>query len=76
MIYNCKAMLQFAVYLYDCYDVSYRVALLKGGRLSTVDRLVLTSLEQLIFILEILFTCFIKQAILIRWSTVMSLPLQ
>jgi hypothetical protein len=41
-----------------------------------VDLLVLTSLDQLIFILKILFTFDTKQAILIRRSTVLSLPLQ
>ncbi len=42
-------------------------SLTEGGRLSTVDLLVLTSLNQLILIL--------KQAILMRRSTVMSLPI-
>jgi hypothetical protein len=69
--------------LYFCcdviiYRVSYgeaREALLEG-RLNTVDLLVLTSLDQLIFILKILFTCFTQQATLMRRSTVLSLPLQ
>jgi hypothetical protein len=46
-----------------------------GGRLSTVDLLVLTSLCQLVFILKILFSFFTKQATLMRSSTVLSLPL-
>jgi hypothetical protein len=44
--------------------------------LSTVDLLVLTSLIQFIFILKIVFTCFTKQATLMRRSTGLSLPLQ
>ena len=47
-----------------------------GGRLSTVDLLVLTSLCQLVFILKILFSFFTKQATLMRSSTVLSLPPQ
>jgi hypothetical protein len=46
------------------------------GRLSTVDLLVLTSLDQLIFKLKILFAFVTKQATLMRRSTVLSLPLQ
>ncbi len=46
------------------------------GRLSTVDLLVLTSLDQLIFILKILFTFITKQLTLLRRSTVLCLPLQ
>jgi hypothetical protein len=41
-----------------------------------VDLLVLPSLDQLIFIMEILFTFVIKQAALMRRSTILSLPLQ
>jgi len=48
----------------------------RGGRLSTVDLLVLTRLDQLIFILKILFTSVTKQATLMRRSTVLILPLQ
>jgi len=48
----------------------------RRGRLSTVNLLVLTSLDQLIFKLKILFTFFTKQATLMRRSTVLSLPLQ
>ncbi len=50
-----------------------REVLLKG-RLSTVDLLVLTTLDQLLFILKKLFKFFTKQAILMRRSTVLSLP--
>jgi hypothetical protein len=46
------------------------------GGLSTVDLLVLTSLDQLLFLLKILFTLFTKQATLMRRSTVPSLPFQ
>jgi hypothetical protein len=44
------------------------------GMLSTVDLLVLTSLDQSLFILKILFTFITKQATIMR-STVLSLPL-
>jgi hypothetical protein len=44
--------------------------------LSTVDLLVLTSLDQLNFILKILFTFFITQTTLMWSSTVLSLPPQ
>ena len=39
-------------------------SLTEGGRLSTLDLLVLTSLEQLIFILKILFTVFLQNKLL------------
>jgi hypothetical protein len=45
------------------------------GRLSTVNLLVLSGLDQLLFILIILLTLFTKQATIIRRSTVLSLPL-
>ncbi len=44
--------------------------------LSTVDLLVLTSLDQLILILKIVFTVVTKQAVLMRRSAVLILPLQ
>ncbi len=44
------------------------------GKLSTVDHLVLTSLEQLLFIRNILLTVFTKQANSMRRSSVLSLP--
>jgi hypothetical protein len=44
--------------------------------LSTVDLLVLTSLDQLGFKLKILFSFFTKQATLLRRSTVLSLTPQ
>ncbi len=43
------------------------------GRLSTVDLLVLTSSNQLLLILKLLFTFFTKDATLMRRSTVLSL---
>ncbi len=46
------------------------------GRVSTVDLLVLTSLDQLVSELKILFTIFTKQPTLMRSSTVQSLPPQ
>ncbi len=46
------------------------------GRLSTVDLLVLTSLDKLLFQLKILLTFFTKQATSMRRSVVLSLPLQ
>jgi hypothetical protein len=46
------------------------------GRISTVDLLVLTSLDQLIFILKILFSFLQNKLILTRRSTVLSLPPQ
>ncbi len=45
-------------------------------RLSTVDLHVPTGLNQLLFIEKIFFTFFTKQAILMRGSTVLNLPLQ
>jgi hypothetical protein len=40
------------------------------------DLLVLTSLDQLLLIMKILFMCLTKQGILMRRSTVLSLPFQ
>ncbi len=48
--------------------------LTEGEKLSTVNLLVLTSLDQLIFILKILFTVVTRQADIKRRSTVPSLP--
>ncbi len=47
-----------------------------NGRLITVDLLALTSLNQVLFILEILFAYVTKQTTLMRRSTVLYLPLQ
>jgi hypothetical protein len=44
--------------------------------LSTVDLLVLTGLDQLLFILKIFFTFFTKQATLMRRSTVLELGIK
>ncbi len=44
--------------------------------MSTVDLLVLTSLDKLLFILKILFAFFTKQATFMRRSTVLSIHLQ
>ena len=46
------------------------------GRLSTVGLLVLTSLDEFLFVLKISFTFLAKQAGLMRRSTVLSLPPQ
>ncbi len=45
-------------------------------KLSTVDLLILTSLEDLLFILKILITFVTKQPVLMRRSIVLSLPPQ
>jgi hypothetical protein len=45
-------------------------------RLSTVGLLAVTGLDQLLFVLKILFILFTKHATLKRRSTVLSLPLQ
>jgi len=47
---------------------------LNGRRLSIIDLLVLTSSDQLLFILKIAYTLFTKPATLIRRSTVQNLP--
>ncbi len=52
-----------------------RAPLLKGS-LSKVDLLVLTSLDQLIFTLQMLFTFVTKQAALMTRSIVLSLSVQ
>ena len=44
-----------------------------GGRLRTVDLLVITCLDQLLFVLKILFTFLTNQATLMRRSTILSL---
>ncbi len=46
------------------------------GKLTTVDLLELTSLDQLLLILKTLLTFFTKQDTLMRKSTVLSFPLQ
>ncbi len=61
------------------YDHNNRLIVRAGksywrGRLSTVDLIVLTSLDQLLFKLKILWTFFTKQANIMRRSTVSSLP--
>jgi uncharacterized protein YjbI with pentapeptide repeats len=53
--------------------IQSREALLKG-RLSTVDLLVLTSLDRLPLILQTFFIFFTKEATLMRRSTVLSFP--
>ncbi len=51
-------------------------SLTEGERISTINLLILTSLDQLLLIMKILFKCFTRQAILMRRSIVLSLPLQ
>jgi hypothetical protein len=51
-------------------------SLLEGEGKSTVDLLVLTSLEKLLFILKIVSTFLTKQATLMRRSFVLSIPPQ
>jgi len=58
-----------------CRHSSNREVLIEGEGSSTVGLLLQTSLDQLLLIMNILFTCFTKQATLIRRSTVLSLPL-
>jgi hypothetical protein len=48
----------------------------RRGRLSTVDLLVISSLDQQLLKLQTIFSYFTKQATLMRRSTVLSLPLQ
>jgi len=50
-------------------------SLTERERLNTVDLIVLTSLDELLFIFKMLFTFFTKQVTLMRRSTVLSLPL-
>ncbi len=64
-----KVMINFIViFLWNKSGKSCRM-----GGLTTVDLLLLTSLDQLLFILNI-FTFFTKQTTLMRRSTVLSLP--
>jgi hypothetical protein len=63
------------VWLYKVYE-HCQGTLTGGGRLSTVDLLVLPSLEQLLFILKILFTSGTNEVALMKRSTVLSTPLQ
>ncbi len=63
----------------DAESISHQMRLgtfIERRRLSTVDLLVLTSLDQLLFILKILLTFFTKQATFMRRSTVLRLPPQ
>jgi hypothetical protein len=48
----------------------------RRGRISTDDLLVVTRSDQQLFIAKLYFTFFTKQPILMRRSTVLSLPLQ
>jgi len=48
----------------------------RKGRISTTDLLVLTSSDQLILVLNIPFSFFTTQAVLMRRQTVLSCPLQ
>ncbi len=59
----------------ESYVELTRSHVLLKGRLSTVDLLVLTSLDQLLLILKIIFIL-ISKAALFRRSTVLSLPPQ
>jgi hypothetical protein len=63
------------VKLFSGISVKRQGTLNGRGRLSTVDLLVLTSSDQLIFVLKNLFAFVIKPATLMRWSRVLSLPL-
>jgi hypothetical protein len=48
----------------------------RRGKLGTVDLLALPSLDEVVLILKMLFTSFMRQAILMRRSTVLSRPLK
>ncbi len=48
----------------------------RRGKLGTVDLLALPSLDEVVLILKMLFTSFMRQVILIRRSTVLSHPLK
>jgi hypothetical protein len=48
----------------------------RKGRLSTVELLVLSSLDQLLFIMKALLTFLTKQSMSMRGSTVLCFPLQ
>ncbi len=79
--FNCSASIQKTTYhhYFERHDTQHKDSqgtLTKGERLSTLDLLVQTSFDQVILMLKMLFTFFTKQAILIRGSTVLSLPLQ
>jgi hypothetical protein len=63
---NLDLALKFARDHQESFESSARKFLLKGKALGTVDLLVLTSLEQLLFILKILLISFTKQATLMR----------
>jgi len=51
-------------------------SLTEGGRLSKLDLLVLVRLEELVCMLKIFFTFFVKYTTLMRRSIVLSLPIQ
>jgi hypothetical protein len=63
----------------ECFPYNDYLNLVQGSLtegVSTVDLLVLTSLDKLIFPLELHFSIFTKQLVLKRRSTVLSLPLE
>ncbi len=68
-------IVQALAFFQEQMNTGLREVLLKG-RLSTVNLLVPTSLDRLLFILKILFTFFTKQPTSIRRSIVLSLPPQ
>jgi hypothetical protein len=62
---------------YECFLADYmnQGILIERERISTIDLLALTSLNQLLFS-EVIYSFFTEQPILMRKSTVLSLPLQ
>jgi hypothetical protein len=58
------------------YNIGPRIPFLRRKALQSVVLLVLTTLDQLLFVLKMLFTFVTKQATSIRRSTVLSLPIQ
>ncbi len=61
---------------FDLFQWGEGGKLYRRGRISSVDLLVLTSLDQLLFILKLCISIFTKQPILMRRSTVLSILLQ
>jgi hypothetical protein len=79
-LFSCRLFvhsLRFLLYYLTCQDGYLKPGnTIWRGRLSTVDLLVLTSLDELLFILKILLTFVTKHATLMRRSTVLNLPVR
>jgi hypothetical protein len=68
-------LLRSSPFLQHGFDAIDQRTLTEGGRLSTVNLLVLTSLNQQLLRLKNTIYDFTKQAVLLRRSVVLSLPL-